>query len=93
MAMYPYVELEDETLVTHSHLKETNGIKIVDVHFERPIIDGFDMARISLPSYEWIMRDGYTDEEIKEFEDFSARHAHNFFYYAKIGGVPIAKAI
>ena len=91
--MYPYMMLEDETLVTHSHLKEQNGIKTVDVHFERPIFEGFDMARISLPSYEWIMRDGYSDEEIKEFEDYAARHAHNFYYYAEIGGIPIAKAV
>ena len=94
MAMYPLMTLEDETLITHSHLKEKNGIKIVDVHFERPSeINFFDSARCSLPSYEWIMRDGYTDEEIKEFQDFSARHAHNFFYYAEIGGLPIAESV
>jgi len=93
MAMYPYLTLEDETLVTHSHLKEKDGIKIVEVHFERPKPYGFDMVRIDLPSYKLIMRDGYSDEEIEEFKSFSARHAHNFFYYAEIGGVPIAEAI
>jgi len=91
--MYPYMELPDETLITHSHLKEENDVKMVNVHFERPKPYGFDSARISLPSYEWIMQDGFTDEEIKKFEDFAARHAHTLFYYAEIGGVPIAKAI
>ena len=91
--MYSYVTLSDETLITHSHLIKKNGIKTVEVHFERPKFGGFDMARCSLPSYEWIIRDGYSDKEIKDFEDFSARHAHNFFYYAEIGGIPVAKHI
>ena len=81
--MYQYVELSDETLVTHSHLKEENGEKIISVNFERPKPYGFDSARISLPSYEWIMRDGFSDEEIKEFEDFTTRHAHTLYYYAE----------
>jgi len=85
--------LADETEVVHSHLKEENDSKIVFVHFERPKNGGFDSARISLPSYQWVMRDGFTDEEIMAFEDFSARHAHNLFYYAEIGGVPIAKVV
>ena len=93
MAMYPYIELPDETLITHSHLIKENGVKIVKVNFERPKPYGFDSARISLPTYEWIMRDGYTDEEIKEFEELAARHAHTIFYYAEIGGIPIAEAV
>jgi len=91
--MYPYITLADETEIVHSHLREENGAKSVYVHFERPKPYGFDSARISLPSYEWIMRDGFSDEEIKNFEDFAARHAHTIFYYAEIGGVPVAKAI
>ena len=91
--MYPYMTLADETEVVHSHLKDVNGVKTVNIHFERPKHLGFDSARISLPSYEWIMRDGFTDAEIKAFEDLAARHAHNLFYYAEIGGIPIAKAI
>ena len=91
--MYHYMTLSDGTEIVHSHLKEENDNVIVLVNFERPKLDGFDSARISLPSYQWISRDGFTDEEIKEFEDYSARHAHNLFYYAEIGGLPIAKAI
>ena len=41
--MYPYIELADETLITHSHLKEENGVKTVSVHFERPKPYGFDI--------------------------------------------------
>ncbi|MCL2095339.1 MAG: hypothetical protein FWH10_00375 [Oscillospiraceae bacterium] len=92
--MYPYITLADETEIVHSHLIEKNGMKTVEVYFERPSeTKFFESARCSLPSYEWIMRDGFTDDEIKGFEDFAARHAHNFFYYAEIGGIPFAEAI
>ena len=93
MAMYPYITLNDETLITHSHLLEKNGIKTVEVHFERPIYDGFDMARCSLPSYKWIIRDGYSDYEIEEFEQMLRTGAHIFFKYAELGGAEVAKAV
>ena len=91
--MYPYIKLADETEVIHSNIIENNGLKIVEVHFERPKPYGFDSARISLPSYKWTLRDGFSDEEINEFESFTSRHAHSFFYYAETGGIPIAKAV
>ena len=91
--MYPFITLSDETLITHSHLIETNGEKVVEVHFERPIHGGFDMARCSLPSYTWIMRDGYTDEEIEQFERMARDGAHIFYKYAAIGGADVAKVV
>ena len=91
--MYSYMTLADETEIVHSHLKEEEGIKMISVHFERPKYGGFDSARISLPSYQWITRDGFSDEEIREFEKYTARHAHNLFYYAETGGVPLAEAV
>ena len=60
--MYPYMILYDETEITHSHIIEANNGKTVEVHFERPTENGFDMARCSLPSYIWIKRDGFSDE-------------------------------
>jgi len=91
--MYPYMTLADETEIVHSHLKDENGTKTVLIHFERAKPYGFDSARISLPSYEWLIRDGFTEKEIKMFEEFTARHAHSLFYYAEIGGLDIAKAV
>ena len=93
MAMYPYIELPDETLITHSHLKEINGVKVVDVHFERPIVGDFDSARCRLPTYEWIMRDGYSDDEIADFEELLAQGAHLFYKYAELGGMNVAKTV
>ena len=81
--MYPLITLEDKTLITHSHLKEENGIKIVDVHFERPSNACFDSARCRLPTYEWIIRDGYTDDEIALFERMCRDGAHILYKYAE----------
>ncbi len=95
MPMYPYITLADETLITHSHLIDNdNGEKSVEIHFERPSKTNFlDSARCSLPSYEWIIRDGYADEEIAEFEQMLHHAAHIFFKFAELGGSQVAKAI
>jgi len=91
--MYPYITLTDDTLITHSHLLYNGDEKSVEVHFERPRPYGFDMARCVLPSYKWIMRDGYTDEEIALFEQLLKDGSHSFFQYAEMGGLNIAKAV
>lgn len=85
--MYSYVTLEDETEITHSHLIEENDIKKVEVHFERPNEKGFESARCVLPSYSWIIRDGFTDNEIKEFETFLKNNAHLIYRFAERGGM------
>ncbi len=91
--MYPYMTLNDETLITHSHLLTENDKTYIEVHFERPIDGGFDSARCKLPSYEWIIRDGFTDKEIAKFERLLRNTAHSFFKYAEDGGLDIAKTV
>ena len=91
--MYPFMKLPDETEIVHSHLKDNDGTKTVDVHFERPKLNGFDSARCRLPSYEWIMRDGFVDDEILEFEMLLRECAHLFYKYAEIGGLKVAKSV
>ena len=91
--MYPYITLADETLITHSHLLVDGENKSVEVHFERPKHHGFDTARCRLPSYEWLIRDGFTDKEMEVFEQLVRNAAHTFFKYAELGGMSIAKAV
>lgn len=89
--MYPYMKLGDETEITHSQLLTgDNGEKQVIVHFERPTEEGFDAARCSLPSYQWIRKEGFTKEEISNFELFLKSNAHLLFKYAENGGIQIA---
>lgn len=66
--MYPYMTLYDETEIVHSQIIEENNVQKVIVHFERPTEDGFDSARCELPEYKWILKEGYSDEEITLFE-------------------------
>ena len=51
------------------------------------------MARCSLPSYEWIMRDGYSDDEIAVFERMCREGAHIFYKYAELGGADVADTV
>lgn len=88
--MYPYLTLSDETEIVHSQIIEENGIQKVEVHFERPNENGFDVARCVLPEYKWIKKEGYSKKEIKMFEIFLQNNAHLIYKYAKIGGVKIA---
>ena len=82
--------LADDTEITHSHVIDENDGKQVEVHFERPTDGGFDCARCVLPSYQWIKREGYTDAEIEEFEQFLHNNAHLLYKYAESGGSRIA---
>ena len=88
--MYPYMTLADETEIVHSQFIEENGKQKVIVHFERPTEDGFDSARCELPDYKWILRDGYSDEEIAMFEQLLRSNAHLLYKYAISGGIQIA---
>ena len=88
--MYPYISLPDETEITYSHIIERNDRKEVEVHFERPTNSGFDVARCVLPSYEWVKREGFSNEEIIFFEQLLQHNAHLFFRYSALGGINIA---
>ena len=88
--MYPYIILSDETEITYSHIIDRNSRKEVEVHFERPTEDGFVTARCVLPSYEWIISDGFTESEILFFEQLLQHNAHLFYRYAEKGGMSIA---
>ena len=80
--MYPYMVLADETQIVHSQIIEKDGRQMVVVHFERPTKDGFDCARCELPEYRWILKEGYSDEEIAAFEELLHNNAHLLYKYA-----------
>jgi len=88
--LYPYITLSDETEICYSHIIDRNNRKEVEVHFERPTEDGFDTARCVLPSYEWIIKKGYSNSEIAFFEELLQNNSHLFFRYSEAGGMGIA---
>jgi len=88
--MFQYITLSDETEITHSHILNRNEQKEIEVHFERPTENGFDIARCVLPDYRWISKEGFMDKEIDFFKQLLQNNAHLFYRYAEKGGVNIA---
>lgn len=88
--MYPYMTLADGTEIVHSQIIEVDGVRKVIVHFERPTENGFDSARCELPKYEWLLKDGYSNDEITVFEKLLHSNAHLLYKYAESGGIQIA---
>lgn len=88
--MYPYMTLEDGTEIVHSHIIKDNNTDKIEVHFERPTEKGFDSARCELPSYNWLIIEGYTQEDIDFFETYLKNNAHLLYKYAAQGGIKIA---
>lgn len=84
--LYPYITLSDGTEIQHTQLLGDNSSPRVEVHFERPADTGFDSARCELPTYKWLVRDGFSDAEIPQFEEFLRCNAHLLFRFAGEGG-------
>ena len=92
--MYPYMTLADETEIVHSQIIDVDGIKKVIVHFNalrnRALIQPGVSFRIINGS--WILLDGYSDDEIRMFEQLLQSNAHLVYKYAENGGIQIANA-
>ncbi len=88
--IYPYLTLADGTEIVHTHLFQKDGQDVVEVHFEKPVDDGFKSARCELPSYHWLFNKGYSEDEIKFFTEFLEHNAHLIFRYASTGGLKLA---
>ena len=82
--LYPYIELPDETIVTHSEIKPDNTVLI---NFEQPIENWFREARITLPSYKWLYNEWFGNEQIASFEDFVHKNSAVIYKYARLGGI------
>lgn len=85
--MYPYITLADETEITHSHLLDVDGVEAVEIHFEKPIENGFASARCQIPTYQWLFNDGFQQEELSAFLKLVQNNAHLFYRFAKQGGI------
>ena len=88
--MYPFMTLEDKTEVVHSDTYEENGAECVKVYFERPVMGGFDSAECYLPAYEWKNVEGFSEAEIKSFQELVESTAHVIIQLAREGGLELA---
>ncbi len=70
--MYNYVQLEDETQIAYSEMRED---RTVDIAIERPRDYGFDAAETSLPALAWSSVDGFSDGELVQLAAFLRNNA------------------
>lgn len=84
--MYPFMTLNDKTEIVHSEAYIDNNIETVKVYFEKPIYGGFNSAECYLPSYEWKNINGFSEEEIKSFQELLKSTAHIIISLAREGG-------
>ena len=62
--MFPFVTLEDQTEIVHSHLLDSGRIK---VYVETPVENGFHSAELYIPEYQWKQVKGYGSDELAKF--------------------------
>ena len=80
--MYPFITLNDDTEITHSEMKSDGRVK---VYIETPDEkDGFHNAVCWLPEYKWEAVSGYTDDEMKFFEQLVRNNAHAISAHIKV---------
>lgn len=83
--MYPYLTMNDDTEITHSEMMDDGRVK---VYIETPDeTGGFHSATCWLPEYKWEKVNGYTETEMKCFQDFLRNNAHLILEFSKDGGV------
>ena len=73
--MWNYVQFPDETQIAYSDVREDGTVRI---GIKRPRDWGFDSARCIMPAYQWSDIDGFSDQEIEEFDTFLRNNAPSY---------------
>lgn len=82
--MYPFMTLDDQTEIVHSHMLD-NGI--VKVYIEKPDEkDCFHNATCYLPQYEWTEINGFSEQEMARYKEIIESTAHLILEFSQIGG-------
>ncbi len=84
--MYPFMTLSDGTEVVHSETYTSNGKEQVRVYFEKPVYGGFHSAYCYLPEYKWDQVEGFSSEEIQNYQEYLESVAHIVIELAREGG-------
>lgn len=79
--LYNFMELPDETIISHTETMEKDGKEQVKIYIEKPINGGFATATCWLPNYDWQGVSGFTDKEMAHLKDYSRKHGA---YYISI---------
>lgn len=82
--MYPFLTLDDGTEIVHSEMKPDGSVK---VYIEKPDAeDCFHHATCYLPSYTWEDVTGFTQTEMKRYQEVIQSTAHLILQFSQEGG-------
>ena len=82
--MYPFLTLDDDTEITHSEMKSDGRVK---VYVEKPDEkDCFHSATCWLPGYQWEAAEGFSESELKRYQEVIESTAHLILRFAQEGG-------
>lgn len=84
--LYPFMTLEDNTEIVHSESYVEDDKEKVKVCIEQPVYGGFHAAQCVLPDYEWKNIQGFSKEEIANYQKVIASLAHIIIQLAREGG-------
>lgn len=83
--MYPFLTLEDETVIVHSEMKQDGRVK---VYIEKPDEKlCFRHATCWIPGYQWEDIEGFDDAEISRYESILKDTAHLIVRFSQEGGL------
>lgn len=85
--LYPFMTLNDNTEIVHSELLNIDGKEQVKVCIEKPVYGGFHSAVCYLPDYSWTDIQGFSTDEINEFQELLESLAHVIIQLAREGGI------
>lgn len=84
--LYPFMTLEDETEIVHSEPLTVDGKEKVKVVIEQPVTGGFHSAVCWLPDYTWEKIEGFSKEEINQYQELIESVSHVIIELARDGG-------
>ena len=87
--IYPFMTWHDNIEVVHSDMSENGEVKVI---FEEPVHLGFKSAECYLPEYNWTKNDGFSEEELKELDEYIHSVSHIIIELAQEGGIDNASS-
>lgn len=92
--LYTFIELPDETIISHSEILNLHGREQVRVYIETPDEKNcFNHAVYWLPEGKWEDVVGYTPEQLDYLKDFVESEKALIFEFAKHGGLEHASGL
>ena len=83
--MYPFLTLDDETEIVHSHMLPDGRVK---VYIEKPDEkDCFHHATCYLPGYEWEDIYGFSENEMERYREIVRSKAHLILEFSQRGNI------